>query len=434
MANDFTTGTLWQSSIPNWQRTYYEGLLMETLRTKSIMVPYTTVKEDFTAKRTGIINFTEVYDTEPNWNTITEKDLWLSGAHLDSRSQTIQLEVHGDTLKFSDYSEITTYINNGDIRGLVREKIGQNLVDTLDILARNAFLAHPYPVYAGGTAADRASIKSTDLFDPNLAELARTHLEEHEIPGVVTVDDNPQSIVCVTTPRVIHDIRTAAGSDWLELQQYAGGARKFNGEVGTWNGVRFVRTNRLVLRNYGDVVQQSTLAAATMKGQGAAATVDTIYSVGRDPNATRYITVEANTDGSTGLAFKVGEYITIHSAKPGGIDLASGSAPSESDGTQETRRIVAVSGAGNVNLALDKPLMKEHAEGDYVTKGITLHASLFMGGPSVVFGIAERPTPIIPPKFDDLMMINRIGWRGMFKFQPFRPEYIEVHLTAGSTN
>ena len=34
MANDFTTGTLWQSSIPAWQRTYYEGLLMETLRTK----------------------------------------------------------------------------------------------------------------------------------------------------------------------------------------------------------------------------------------------------------------------------------------------------------------------------------------------------------------------------------------------------------------
>src|SRR5512141_2292676 len=128
MANDFTTGTLWQSSIPAWQRTYYEGLLMETLRTKSLMVPYCVVKEDFQARKTGIINYTEVFDSEPNWNTITEKDLWLAGAHLDSRSQTIQLEVHGDTLKFSDYSEITTYINNGDIRGLVREKIGQNVV------------------------------------------------------------------------------------------------------------------------------------------------------------------------------------------------------------------------------------------------------------------------------------------------------------------
>jgi hypothetical protein len=32
------------------------------------------------------------------------------------------------------------------------------------------------------------------------------------------------------------------------------------------------------------------------------------------------------------------------------------------------------------------------------------------------------------------MMINRIGWRGMFKFQQFRPEYYELHLTAGTTN
>jgi len=426
MAQDTTNlvnGMLWQSSIPAWQRTYYEGLLMETLRTKSIMVPYTIMKEDFAAKQTGIMNFTEVYDTEPNWNTITEKDLWLSGAHLDSRSQTIQLEVHGDILKFSDYSEITTYINNGDIRGLVREKIGQNLVDTLDILARNAFLAHPYPVYAGGTRANRAAITASDLFNPDLAELARTHLEEHEIPGVVTVDDNPQSIVCVTTPRVIHDIRTAAGSNWLEVQQYAGASRKFNGEVGTWNGVRFVRTNRLVLRNYGSVTQQTTLNGAALKGEGAAATVDTIYSVGRDPSAKRYVNVAAAT------GFVVGDYITIHSATAPGA--GAGLAPKESDGTQETRRIVAISGT---QISLDKPLLKEHATGDYFTKGVTLHASLFMGGPSVVFGVAERPTPILPPKFDDLMMVNRIGWRGMFKFQQFRPEYYEMHLTAGSTN
>jgi hypothetical protein len=222
---------------------------------------------------------------------------------------------------------------------------------------------------------------------------------------------------------VIHDIRTAAGSNWLEAQQYGGNARKFNGEVGMWNGVRFVRTNRLVLRNYGAVSQQTTLSAASAKGEGAAALVDTIYNVGRDPNAKRYITVAANT------GFAVGDYVTIHSAAAPGA--GAGKAPKEDDGTQETRRIVGINA---LQISFDKPLLKEHASGDFMTKGITLHASLFMGGPAVVFGVAERPTPIIPPKFDDLMMINRIGWRGMFKFQQFRPEYIEVHFTAGSTN
>ena len=56
--------------------------------------------------------------------------------------------------------------------------------------------------------------------------------ENQRLVGVVTVDDNPQAIVCVTTPRVIHDIRTNAGSNWLAVEQYAGAARKFSGEVG----------------------------------------------------------------------------------------------------------------------------------------------------------------------------------------------------------
>ncbi len=79
MANDFTTGALWQSSIPNWQRTYYEGLLMETLRTKSIMVPYTVMKEDFTARKTGIINYTEVFDTEPTGTPSRKKTCGFPG-------------------------------------------------------------------------------------------------------------------------------------------------------------------------------------------------------------------------------------------------------------------------------------------------------------------------------------------------------------------
>ena len=72
-------------------------------------------------------------------------------------------------------ADVVQYLNNGDYRGLVREKIGRNQVDMMDILARNAFLSHPYPVHAGGTVANREAIKSTDLFDPDFAELARQH-------------------------------------------------------------------------------------------------------------------------------------------------------------------------------------------------------------------------------------------------------------------
>ena len=63
MANEYQTGVLNTTSLPNGQRAYYEQLLLESLRTKSILVPFTVMKEDFRGRDTGVINYTEVYDT-----------------------------------------------------------------------------------------------------------------------------------------------------------------------------------------------------------------------------------------------------------------------------------------------------------------------------------------------------------------------------------
>ena len=142
------------------------------------------------------------------------------------------------------------------MRGLVTKTSG-SIKRHLDILARNAFLSHPYKNFMGGR---RGSQISTDLFDPDITEMIRVHLEENEIPGVVAVGDGDgQTIVCVTTPRVIKDIRTGSNK-WLEVQEYAGATRKFTDEAGMWAGVRFIKTNRLRLRNGGAVTAQTTLA------------------------------------------------------------------------------------------------------------------------------------------------------------------------------
>ena len=214
---DQLTGLMWSTTHPDWQRDYYSKLLLETLRTKSLMVPFCAVKADYGAADSGTIVYTEVFDTDPDFDPLTETSIWLRGAHLDSRTVNINLEIHGDMLKFSDYNEVVQYIKAGNIRGLVKNKIGQNQVDYLDILARNAFLEHPNKTYVGATS--RATIAADDLFVPDTAELIRTHLEENEIPGVQNPNDEAgQTIVCITTPRVIHDIRTASGSNWLEVQ------------------------------------------------------------------------------------------------------------------------------------------------------------------------------------------------------------------------
>ena len=242
------------------------------------------------------------------------------------------------------------------------------------------------------------------------------HLEENEVPGVASVNpDDVGTLVCVTSARVIHDIRAAPGTKWIEAQNYAGTTRRFTGEMGMWNGVRFVKTNRCKLRNHGTAVTQTALTAPTVPGQGAAATVDVVYSVGQS-GSTRYISITSET------GFVVGQYVTIHAAGLGVKVL-------EGDGTQETRRIVSIA-AGK--LTVDKPFLKPHASGDYVTNALDVHASIFMGGPGVVYGVGERPHPFPLPVIDDRGMIRRFAWRGFLKYQMFRPEFFEVVETAAS--
>jgi N4-gp56 family major capsid protein len=415
MADVYETGAIFTSAVPAWQRTWYEQELLDTIRMKSILVPFSRVKEDFNAVNTKQIVFTEIYDLEPNWNPTSESTIWFKGGALDSRTVSLMVEPYHDVLKFSDYHSILDYVNNGQIPAVIREKLGQSLVDTLDILARNAYLAHPNPTYAG-TATSRADLGANDLFDPDRAELARIHMEELEVPGVAsTQDGGSTTILCITTPRVIHDIR--GNADWVDAQNYAQTLRLFNSEAGNWGGIRFIKTNRMRLRNAGATITQTTLNGATVPGQGSAATVDGIYNPGQS-GSTRYVTVADET------GFAVGQYVTIHSQ-------ALGTAVLETDGTQETRRIVSIDAANN-RLSFDKPLLKDHANGDYVTHARDVHISLFLGGPSTVYAVAERPHFYVPPKMDDAMMINRVGWRGMFKFQMFRPEFFEVHYSAGS--
>ena len=421
MAATYETGAIQgftSPTLPTWQRAYYEEVLLDTIRMKSILVPYAEVKQDFESIKTMSMTFSEVYDLEPNWNATTESTIWYKGGSLDSRTISIGLSMYHDIMKWSDYNKVFTYFSPG-FEQIIKDKVGQQLSDVLDIQMRNAMLQHPYPSYAG-VATTRAGLIATELFDPDFAETVRAHLEDHDVPGVVSTEDGGPVIVCITTSRVVHDIRTAAGGDWLDVQNYNQTGRKFTAEAGMWAGVRWIKTNRLRLRNAGLASPQTTLTKAIVPGEGSKAVVDVVYTPGQTANQ-RWIDVT----GSAGFA--VGDIITVHL-------LGSGVTVLDADGGQEVRRIVALNTGGGNRIEVDKPFLKAHANGDYVTKALDVHASMFMGGPNVVWGIAERPFIYPLPKIDDAQIINRLGWRGVWKFQQFRPEYYEVHLSAGSAD
>lgn len=409
---DFYTGQILTTVLPSALRTYYSKLLLEVIRMKSILVPFCRVKLDPAAQNSRTITYTEALDAEPNWNIVPEGTTFMRGAHLDQRTVNISVNIYGDVIKYGDFFAKTQGIVN-DFRGLVRGKLGQLVVDELDILARNAHLAHPSPYYEGD-ATSRATIEAGDILSAAMVRDIRVNLEESNL--IDWDGDKPMTdIVCVTTPRAIEDLRSGSNSPWMEVQAYNHAEKIFNGEAGKWEGVRFVKSNRMRLPNYGDVIAQTQLAGDVEPGSGAQQT-DTVYTYGQS-GATNYIPVDDNSD------FEVGMEITIHS-------LASGTTPVESDGMQEVRRIVGKESTDKI--VLDFPLKKPHSEDDYITEARDLHAASFQVGPSVVWGLAEEPNVFPVPKIDDLQMVNRFAWRMFGAFQQFTPERQRLVVAAGS--
>lgn len=422
----------WIGITTNTHDTYVPALL-DTYRTNSIYRQFVDYLIDLGAAKTKKMVFTEMYDVEPVTDAITLRTLWLASAYLDSRSLSIDLEYHAGKLAVHKYDVLVNQwqASGGDLMGVCRGQLGLMITEHLDVLARNAFLGWPYANYVG-TASDFGSVQAADKFDdPEDAEKIWIHMEEREVPmaqGIEGTAHPDGTLLCITTPRVISDMRRAAGTLWRAVGTY-NPSMLVRGEEGMLNSVRFVKTNRNVLWNCGAVEAQTYLSAAAAKGEGAAATVDSVYTPGQPAN-TRYVTVDS------AAGFAVNDRVTIGAKRTSAYGVTNGADPK--DGYFCTRRIVAIDGS---HLAFDKPLLKDFStdlgSGKYgwVTKGRHVHMSVFLGGPrSIVCGVGQPPSVYTPAPIDDTMSMYRFTWDGLLKYQCFRPEVAEVLYSAGSTD
>ncbi len=131
------------------------------------------------------------------------------------------------------------------------------------------------------------------------------------------------------------------------------------------------------------------------------------------------------------------DIVTIHTQRTASYGITDGVDPFE--GKAEFRRIVGID-TGNDRITFDRPIMDDFDTDlgggvyGYVTKGLNVHASIFVGAPNgVVAGVGQPPRLYTPPPVDDLMSVNRFSWDAYVGHQPYRPEVFEVVFSAGST-
>jgi hypothetical protein len=260
-------------------------------------------------------------------------------------------------------------------------------------------------------------------------------LDDKNVPGA----NNPtglggRTIFAITSHNVWYDMTKPSATGNLKDNLVTLQDRiLMNYEVGMYLNTRYIKTPLNTLWNCGTITAQTTLTVDAAIGSGAAATVHNHYNVGQTTLRTsetnseagqRYITVASAT------GFRVGDMVTLHKTRTGNYGVTNG--VDFEEGTLTNRCIAAISGN---QISFEKPILKcEYAQGSFLTKGVHINATIFVGGPrAVVWAVTQSPAIYTPPVVDDRMAQLRVTWDMTAKCQQFKPEYGYVVYSAASS-
>ena len=191
----------------------------------------------------------------------------------------------------------------------MRNELAPHMVESLDLLARNAFLASPFYSFAGG-ATSFGTLEANDTFEVGITRAVKLGAEYE-----IDIQNNP--IFCITSPAATYTIKSGTSSDeWISRMMYANPTQLINWEIGSYNDVRFATNPLMTLWNVGTVIAQTAIKVAIAVGDGApdpatsADRVDGVWETGQ-AGATHLITVASTT------GFAVGDIVTLHTARNG---------------------------------------------------------------------------------------------------------------------
>lgn len=431
------------------QRVWYDPDLISLFRQRALFTPTIQFVKNLGDVRATKMVMNQLLDAHPDYTALAVRQIWMPASHIDSRQLEITFTRYGGKVAYNNYDDLVTYWrqnNQEGIRRIMRGQLGFHMTDVLDLLARNAYLKGAldtgYVLYQGGGTSFN-DLGTGDLFDIKVAMEIWLGMSLRGVASALGESGVANSIICYTTPSVIYDVQTAAGSEWIAVNQYQGQQALLRYEVGSYKNVRFVQSPKLVLWNAGAIIAQGTISAAVHAGDGApdpsSTKVDGTYMVGQETaGIVNYIPVTSTWLTGTLADINVNDMITIHLTRTSAYGITNGVNPFE--GTAQVRRVVAKVDGTPDQLVLDKPVMLDYATDlgggvyGYVTKGRNIHGNIFVGGPQgIVSGVAAPPRLHTPPPVDDFEMVQRFSWDAYMGYQPYAPEVFEVVFCAGTT-
>jgi len=438
------------SAISNKQRDWYVPALLWAYKQRSTYGAMVPVKVDFSAMSTKTMIFSGMWELEPNWNALQERQIWLDTMHPASWQQRITVDHYGGKIAIHRWDPVISYWestgrNPGALVPLARTLLASAVIDQMEIQIRNTFQKLPMTFFSDGqggfSGTGFADIAETDVYDPDVALELNLDFDYSEVYNPQVTD---LQAVAYTTPGVIYDIKKSGNSSFKSAIEYRSDRRLLSYEVGDYMGVAHVKHPINTLYNHGAITAQAPISAAVNAGDGApdpnTTKVHGILEVGEksNTNITHYIQLGSFGTGSIS-DFEVGDIITIHAVRSAGTTApyTVQYAPMCTDGFLSNRQIVSID-TDNGRICVDQPIQKELTTDlgggvyGYVTKGLHVHQSTIVAAPgAVVGGFAVPPGFHTPPTIDDVMAMIRFAWDGYYEYSVFRHNVAAVVYSSG---
>ena len=121
------TNYLTTSTLTDFLRTLYSADLMAVARPMLYYQQFCEVKREPGTQHAKQVYWTKVHDAPTYIGTLTENDGTVPSGVLDDDQVSVTVYEHGFVFKTTEYLEVTQYLNNGNLSGLIREKIGVHM-------------------------------------------------------------------------------------------------------------------------------------------------------------------------------------------------------------------------------------------------------------------------------------------------------------------
>jgi N4-gp56 family major capsid protein len=218
----------------SYVQTAYDLMTRPYLRPELFFDQLADVKPTRQDKPGGTVTFTIQNDLATATSAINESTD-ITPVAISSSQISVTLAEYGNAIVTTAKLRGESYI---DIDEVVANLLGYNAAVSIDSVVRAVVQAGTNVNYSGG-AASRALLTNSDTLSAADVRIAVATLRVQNVPTV------GGSYWCFVHPAVSYDLRSQTGSGaWRTPHEYSQPGEIWAGEIGEFEGVRFIETPR----------------------------------------------------------------------------------------------------------------------------------------------------------------------------------------------